>query len=67
MGTWRLVGKRKRKSSAHKLAKSIVAKQGHKIHKEPHKAAFFGRYRWEAKVEYDKDKKTYKVYRRRMW
>lgn len=67
MGDWRRVKQYRTKRSAYKKAKAIVAKQGCTYPKDPNKVAFFGKYRNEAKIEFDKEKKVYTVYKRRMW
>jgi hypothetical protein len=64
---WRRVKTYKSKKAAYNCAKRIVMKQVKKPSGDPAKAVFFGRYRWQAKVEYDKKRKTYKVLRDRLW
>lgn len=67
MGNWRTVKRFRTKRAAYSRAKIIVAKIGDRYPKDPTKRAFFGKYRNEAKVEFDKQKKLYTVYKRRMW
>jgi hypothetical protein len=62
-----LDGKHKSKQKAYAHAKRIVKKEVSHVSGDPAKAAFFGKHRYEARVEYDKDKKHYKVYKHKMW